>query len=63
MAEKIVYQRPRSWIEGVHSHYCPGCTHGIIHRMIMRALDELDITEYNYRRRALWDALRSCTVT
>ena len=45
MAEKIVYQRPKSWIEGVHSHYCPGCTHGIIHRMLCETLDELDIQD------------------
>lgn len=24
-------------------HYCPGCTHGIIHRLIAEAIDELDI--------------------
>ena len=45
MAEKIVYQRPKSWVEGVHSHYCPGCTHGIIHRMLCETLDELDIQD------------------
>ena len=26
-------------------HYCPGCTHGIIHRIVAEALDELDIGE------------------
>ena len=24
-------------------HYCPGCTHGIIHRLIAEVIDELDI--------------------
>ena len=24
-------------------HYCPGCTHGIIHRLVAEALDELGI--------------------
>lgn len=24
-------------------HYCPGCTHGIIHRLVAEALDELNI--------------------
>lgn len=24
-------------------HYCPGCTHGIIHRLVAEAIDELDI--------------------
>jgi len=26
-------------------HYCPGCTHGIIHRLIGEVLEELDIIE------------------
>ncbi|MFP4015754.1 MAG: thiamine pyrophosphate-dependent enzyme [Halanaerobiales bacterium] len=26
-------------------HYCPGCTHGIIHRLIAEVMDELDIRE------------------
>jgi 2-oxoglutarate/2-oxoacid ferredoxin oxidoreductase subunit beta len=26
------------------THYCPGCTHGIIHRLIGETLDELDLT-------------------
>jgi len=26
-------------------HYCPGCTHGIIHRLVAEALDELNIGE------------------
>ena len=27
----------------VSTHYCPGCTHGIIHKLVAQALDELDI--------------------
>ena len=27
------------------SHYCPGCTHGIIHRLIAEVIDELEIRE------------------
>ncbi len=26
-------------------HYCPGCTHGIIHRLIAEVLEELDIID------------------
>ncbi|NMB25153.1 MAG: 2-oxoglutarate oxidoreductase, partial [Firmicutes bacterium] len=26
-------------------HYCPGCTHGIIHRLVAEAIDELDIQQ------------------
>lgn len=42
--EKIIYARPKSW-KGVHTHYCPGCTHGIIHKMICEVIDELGIQE------------------
>ena len=28
-----------------HTHYCPGCTHGIIHRLVAEALDELGLRE------------------
>jgi 2-oxoglutarate ferredoxin oxidoreductase subunit beta len=27
------------------THYCPGCTHGIIHRLIAETIDELDIQD------------------
>jgi 2-oxoglutarate ferredoxin oxidoreductase subunit beta len=27
------------------THYCPGCTHGIIHRLIAEVLDELGVTD------------------
>ena len=43
MAEKKVYSRPKSWMKGVHTHYCPGCGHGIAHRMICEVIDEMDI--------------------
>ena len=26
-----------------HTHYCPGCTHGIIHRLVAEVIDELGI--------------------
>ncbi len=38
----IVYQRPKALVD-VTTHYCPGCTHGIIHRLIAEVMDELDI--------------------
>ena len=32
-------------LTGVPFHYCPGCTHGIIHRLIAEAIEELGIWE------------------
>ncbi|RJX18123.1 MAG: 2-oxoglutarate oxidoreductase [Ammonifex sp.] len=28
-----------------HFHYCPGCTHGIIHRLVAEAIEELGVLE------------------
>ena len=39
-----VYQYPQS-LTDVVTHYCPGCTHGLIHRLIAEVLDELNIRE------------------
>ncbi len=44
VAEKLVYGRPASLTEGPN-HYCPGCGHGIIHKLIAQAIDELGIRE------------------
>lgn len=39
----IVFEKPRA-LTDAPLHYCPGCTHGIIHRLVAEALDSLDIT-------------------
>lgn len=41
---ELVYERPAA-LSPVHTHYCPGCTHGIAHRLLAEALDELGIRE------------------
>lgn len=38
----IVFDKPKS-LSDVPMHYCPGCTHGIIHRLVAEAIDELGI--------------------
>lgn len=30
-------------LSDAHTHYCPGCTHGIIHRLLAEVIDELGI--------------------
>jgi len=39
-----VYSHPLS-LRQVHTHYCPGCGHGIAHRLIAEVVDELGIRE------------------
>jgi 2-oxoglutarate ferredoxin oxidoreductase subunit beta len=41
---KIVAQKPESLTDAPF-HYCPGCTHGIIHRLVAECLDELKLRE------------------
>ena len=38
----IVFQKPKALTDAPF-HYCPGCTHGIIHRLVAEAIDELGI--------------------
>jgi len=41
---KLVYQRPESLVDSA-THYCPGCTHGIAHRLVAEVLDEMGLRE------------------
>jgi len=41
---QLVYQRPESLTDTV-THYCPGCTHGIAHRLVAEVIDEMGIRE------------------
>ncbi|SMB95272.1 2-oxoglutarate ferredoxin oxidoreductase subunit beta [Thermanaeromonas toyohensis ToBE] len=39
---KVRFGRPKA-LTDVPTHYCPGCTHGIIHRLVAEVIDELGI--------------------
>lgn len=41
---KKVFEKPKS-LTGVPFTYCPGCHHGIIHRLVAEALDDLGIAK------------------
>ena len=38
----IVFEKPKA-LTDAPLHYCPGCTHGIIHRLVAEAIDALGI--------------------
>lgn len=38
----VVFKAPHALVD-VPMHYCPGCTHGIAHRLVAEAIDDLDI--------------------
>src|SRR5512137_1473035 len=42
--ENLVYERPEAFT-AVPTHYCPGCTHGVAHRLVAEVLDEMELTE------------------
>ena len=41
---KKVYSRPRS-LKKVTYHYCPGCGHSIVHRLLCEVFDEMSIQD------------------
>jgi 2-oxoglutarate/2-oxoacid ferredoxin oxidoreductase subunit beta len=41
---KTVYQRPLA-LDNRVTHYCPGCTHGIAHRLVAEVIDEMGLRE------------------
>ncbi len=38
----IVYQRSKG-LTDAEQHFCPGCTHGVVHKLVAEALEELNI--------------------
>ena len=37
-----IYQKPHA-LEYISMHFCPGCTHGIVHRLVAEVIDEMGI--------------------
>ena len=42
--ENLVYQKPRLMNDN-SMHYCPGCSHGVVHKLIAEVIDEMGLTE------------------
>ena len=38
----VVFEKPKTLTDAT-LHYCPGCTHGIIHTLVAQAIEELGI--------------------
>ena len=53
---QAIFSKPNSMTENF-THYCPGCTHGIIHRLISELLDE-----YKLKEKAVGIAPVGCSV-
>ena len=42
--ENRVYARP-SLLKDAHMHYCPGCSHGVVHKLVAQVIEEIGMTE------------------
>jgi 2-oxoglutarate ferredoxin oxidoreductase subunit beta len=51
-----VFKRPES-LKNVQTHFCPGCHHGTIHRLVAEAIDEYDV-----RKKTIGVASVGCSV-
>ena len=43
--EKLVYERPDTLVETT-THYCPGCTHGVAHRLVAEVIEEMGLRDH-----------------
>jgi len=39
---KVIYQKPAALSDKTF-HYCPGCSHGVVHRLVCEVLEELGV--------------------
>ena len=44
-AENMVYEKPSSVLYDTPMHYCPGCGHGVVHRLLAEVIEEMDIVK------------------
>ena len=42
--ENKIYERPHLLLD-VNTHYCPGCSHGVVHKLIAEVIAELGLED------------------
>src|SRR5690606_12158483 len=42
--ENLIYTKPELMNDN-HMHYCPGCSHGVVHKLIAEIIQELGMQE------------------
>jgi 2-oxoglutarate/2-oxoacid ferredoxin oxidoreductase subunit beta len=42
---ELVYNKPSTMVDAP-MHYCPGCYHGLVHKLLMEVVEEMDIQEH-----------------
>ncbi|MDP2966006.1 MAG: hypothetical protein Q8N39_08245, partial [Pelolinea sp.] len=41
---EVVYKYPKTLVD-ISTHYCPGCTHGVAHRLVAEVIDEMGLSD------------------
>ncbi len=42
--ENLVYEKPRL-MNNTDMHYCPGCSHGVVHKLVAEVIAEMGMDE------------------
>lgn len=42
--ENLVYKKP-DLLNDTDMHYCPGCSHGVVHKLIAEVIEEMGLAE------------------
>ena len=42
--ENLVYQKP-TLMNDVPMHYCPGCSHGVVHKLVAEVIEEMGMAD------------------
>ncbi len=42
--ENLVYKKP-TLLNDAHMHYCPGCSHGVVHKIVAQVIEEIKMEE------------------
>ena len=42
--ENLVYKKPKL-LNNETMHYCPGCSHGVVHKLVSEVIEEMGMEE------------------
>lgn len=42
--ENLVYKKPEL-LNDTHMHYCAGCSHGVVHKLVAEVIEEMGMQE------------------
>ena len=42
--ENVVYKKP-TLLNDTNMHYCPGCSHGVVHKLVAEVIEEMGLED------------------